>query len=230
MPNVIAWRARRSQIVRRPARLRRAIAVPTARMSRPVIGLTGGIGSGKSTVAAMLAELGADVIDTDKVGHEVYRPGTEGFRQVTAAFGADVVAPDGGIDRRRLAAKVFADPGALQRLNAIVHPLIGLAVREWLLRAQAEPRTTPIVVEAPVLMEAGWRFFDEVWVVVVEPETAVARVTGSRSVTADEVHRRLAAQMSNDERVRLADRVIRNDGDLAALRAQVEAAWRAISV
>lgn len=198
-------------------------------MARPVIGLTGGIGSGKSTVAAMLAELGADVIDTDKVGHDVYRPGTEGFRQVVAAFGNDVVAPDGTIDRRSLAAKAFADPDALKRLNAIVHPLIGLAVRDWLLRAQAEPRATPIVVEAPVLMEAGWRFFDEVWVVVVEPETAFARVTGSRDMAADEVRRRLAAQMSNDERARLADRVIRNDGDLGALRAEVEAAWRAVT-
>jgi dephospho-CoA kinase len=198
-------------------------------MARPVIGLTGGIGSGKSTVAKMLAELGADVIDTDKVGHDVYRPGTDGFRQVTTAFGQDIVAPGGGIDRRALAAKVFADPDALARLNAIVHPLIGLAVRDWLQRAQAEPATTPIVVEAPVLMEAGWRFFDEVWVVVVEPETAVARVTASRDMTADEVRRRIAAQMSNAERERLADRVIRNDGDLAELRAQVEAAWRAVA-
>jgi dephospho-CoA kinase len=198
-------------------------------MARPVIGLTGGIGSGKSTVAAMLAELGADVIDTDKVGHDVYRAGTEGFRQVMAAFGRDIVASDGSIDRRALAARVFADPEALRRLNAIVHPLIGLAVRDWLQRAQAEPRTAPIVVEAPVLMEAGWRFFDEVWVVVVEPETAVARVTAARDMTADEVRRRLAAQMSNAERVRLAYRVIHNDGDLDALRVEVEAAWRAIT-
>src|SRR5215468_9405576 len=117
--------------------------------ARRVIGLTGGIGSGKSTVAAMLADLGADIIDTDKVGHEVYRPGTEGFRQVTAAFGPGVIAADGTIDRRALAARVFADPQALKRLNAIVHPLIGLAVRDWLVRVQ-EAGTTPIVVEAPV--------------------------------------------------------------------------------
>jgi len=198
-------------------------------MARPVIGLTGGIGSGKSTVAAMLAELGADVIDTDKVGHDVYRPGTEGFRQVTQAFGGDILAADGTIDRRLLAAKVFADPDALRRLNAIVHPLIGLAVRDWLQRVQAGPKTTPIVVEAPVLMEAGWQFFDEVWVVIVEPETAVARVTASRAMTADEVRSRIAAQMSNAERIRRAQRVIRNDGDLPALRAEVEAAWRAVT-
>jgi dephospho-CoA kinase len=197
--------------------------------ARPVIGLTGGIGSGKSTVAAMLAELGADVIDTDKVGHDVYRPGTDGFRQVTEAFGQDVVGEDGTIDRRALAAKVFADPAALRRLNAIVHPLIGIAVRDWLVRARAAPGSSPIVVEAPVLMEAGWRFFDEVWVVIVKPETAIARVTASRTMTADEVRRRLDAQLTNAERVKLADRVIENDGTLDDLRERVRDAWRAVT-
>jgi dephospho-CoA kinase len=194
-----------------------------------VIGLTGGIGSGKSTVAAMLAELGADVIDTDKVGHDVYRPGTDGFRQVTEAFGQDVVGADGTIDRRALAAKVFADPAALRRLSAIVHPLIGIAVRDWLVRAQEAPGSSPIVVEAPVLMEAGWRFFDEVWVVIVKPETAIARVTASRTMTADEVRHRLDAQLSNAERVKLADRVIENDGTLDDLRERVRDAWHAIT-
>ena len=196
---------------------------------RRVIGLTGGIGSGKSTVAAMLAELGADVIDTDKLGHEAYRPGTAGFRQVTEAFGRHIVAADGTIDRRALAAKVFADPAELRRLNAIVHPLIGLAVRNWLVRAQAAPRSAPIVVEAPVLMEAGWRFFDEVWVVIVKPETAIARVTASRDMTADEVRRRIDAQLSNAARVKLADRVIENDGTLDDLRERVREAWHAVT-
>jgi dephospho-CoA kinase len=194
-----------------------------------VIGLTGGIGSGKSTVAGMLGALGAEVIDTDKVGHEVYRPGTDGFRQVTEAFGRAVVGADGSIDRRALAARVFTDPEALRRLNAIVHPLIGVAVRDRLADAQAGPGTTPIVVEVPMLMEAGWRFFDEVWVVIVDPETAVARVTASRDMTAEEVRRRIGTQMSNAERERLADRVIHNDGTVDELRAEVSAAWRAIA-
>jgi dephospho-CoA kinase len=198
--------------------------------SRRVIGLTGGIGSGKTTAAGMLAELGADVLDSDKVGHDVYRPGTDGFRQVTDAFGPDIVAADGTIDRRTLGAKVFGDPEALRQLNAIVHPLIGVAIRDWLRRAQAEPKATPIVIEAAVLMEAGWQFFDEVWVVVVEPETAIARVMASRGMTADEVRSRLAVQMSNDERVRRADRVIHNDGSPAELRARVEEAWRTVAV
>lgn len=197
--------------------------------SRRVIGLTGGIGSGKTTVAGILAELGADVLDSDKVGHDVYRPGTDGFRQVTEAFGRDIVAADGTIDRRKLGARVFGDPEALRRLNAIVHPLIGLAVRDWLQQAQAEPKTTPIVIEAAVLMEAGWQFFDEVWVVIVEPETAIARVMASRGMTADEVRSRLAVQMSNEERVRRANRVIDNDGTPAELRARVEEAWRTVA-
>ena len=193
-----------------------------------LVGLTGGIGSGKSTVAAMLAELGAAVIDTDKVGHEVYRPGTEGFRQVVDAFGTDIVAADGTIDRRRLGARVFDDPAALARLNAIVHPLIGEHTRRWMQTALAESGGRPVVVEAPVMLEAGWRFFDRVWVVVVSPEVAIARVTASRGLSRDEVQRRLAAQMSNAERERAADLVIRNDGTLAELRAQVEAGWRGL--
>src|SRR5262245_56189573 len=95
----------------------------------PIIGLTGGIGSGKSTVATMLGELGAAVIDADKVGHDVYRPGTDGFRRVVETFGTDVVAADGTIDRRRLGARVFADRAELARLNALVHPLIGDEIR-----------------------------------------------------------------------------------------------------
>jgi dephospho-CoA kinase len=196
---------------------------------RRVIGLTGGIGSGKSTVAAMLAELGATVIDADKVGHDVYRPGTEGFRLVVDAFGADVVAADGTIDRRVLGARVFADPAALRRLNAIVHPLIGADIRDRLMRAQDEPTSAPIVVEAAIMMEAGWTFFDEVWVVVVEPATAIARVTASRGMTPDEVQRRIDAQMTSAERRSRATRVIENDGTPAALRAAVEAAWRSVS-
>jgi dephospho-CoA kinase len=195
----------------------------------PVVGLTGGIGSGKSTVAAMLGELGAVVIDADKVGHDVYRPGTDGFARVVEAFGPDVVAADGTIDRRRLGARVFADRAELARLNAIVHPLIGDEIRRRMQAAFAEHPRTPIVVEAAIMMEAGWRFFDRVWVVVVSPEVAIARVTASRGLSRADVEQRLAAQLSNAERERRADLIIRNDGTLAELRAQVEAAWQGLS-
>lgn len=195
-----------------------------------LIGLTGGIGSGKTTVARMLATLGASIIDADAVGHDVYRPGTEGFTQVVAAFGPDVVGADGRIDRAVLGPRVFADPAALARLNAIVHPRIGAEIRQQVDAALAADSTRPVVVEAAIMLEAGWRFFERTWVVIVRRETAVARVMASRGLSREEVERRLDAQMSNEERRRFADRVIENDGDLAALRAQVDDAWASLRV
>ena len=197
-------------------------------MAAALIGLTGGIGSGKSTVASLLAELGASVIDADTVGHDVYRPGSEGFRLVRDTFGAEVVAADGTIDRARLGARVFGDAGALARLNALLHPLIGEEIRRRIATAQAARPGAPVVVEAAIMLEAGWRFFDRIWVMVVERETAVARVMASRGLDRDAVERRIDAQMTNAERRRHADLVIENDGTPADLRARVEAAWRSI--
>ena len=193
-----------------------------------VIGLTGGIGSGKSTVAALLAELGAQIIDADRVGHDVYLPGTEGFRRVVEAFGPTIVGPDGRIDRSTLGSIVFADPGALARLNALVHPLIGEEIRRRIARALEVGDGRPVVVEAAIMLEAGWRFFDRIWLVTVCPETAVARVVASRGLAPDAVRARLAAQMPDAERRRLADLVLENEGTPQALRARVEAAWRAL--
>ena len=193
----------------------------------PVIGLTGGIGSGKSSVAAILGGLGAHVIDADKIGHEVYLPGTDGHRRVLEAFGTGVVAADGTIDRRALGAIVFADRAALGRLNGLVHPLIGEEIRRRI--AAAINCRQPIVIEAAIMMEAGWRFFDRIWVVMVARETAIARVVASRGIDRTDVERRLAAQMSDEERRRLADLVIENDGTPAELRAKVEAAWRSLA-
>ena len=202
-------------------------AVATAGMTPPVIGLTGGIGSGKSTVAAMLAELGAQVIDADRIGHEVYRPGSDGFARVVEAFGPGVVAAEGTIDRKALGAVVFADPDARARLNAIVHPLIAAEIAARV--AQAGPSAAPLVIEAAIMLEAGWRHLVErVWVVSVDRETAIARTMAARGLSRAEVERRLGAQMPDAERRRLADVVIENDGTLAELRAQVEAAWRTV--
>jgi dephospho-CoA kinase len=193
----------------------------------PVVGLTGGIGSGKSTVAAILAELGGHVIDADKIGHEVYRPGTEGFRAVVDAFGAGVVGADGTIDRRVLGGIVFADEAARMRLNALVHPLIGREIARRIEAARGEER--PIVVEAALLLEAGWRpLIDQVWLVSVPRETAIARLIASRGLTRVEVERRLDAQVTDAARRPLADVVIDNDGSPEALRTQVESAWRTL--
>ena len=194
-----------------------------------MIGLTGGIGSGKSTVAAILDELGAHVIDADKIGHEVYLPGTDGQRRVVEAFGRGVVAADGTIDRRALGAIVFANRAALARLNAIVHPLIGEEIRRRIAAAMGDGTGKPIVIEAAIMMEAGWQFFDRVWVVTVPPETAIRRVVDARGVDRADVERRLAAQMSDEERRRRADLVIENDGTPAELRAKVCAAWRSLA-
>jgi len=197
-------------------------------VAQRVIGLTGGIGSGKSTVAAILGELGARVIDADKIGHEVYLPGTVGFTRVVDAFGRGVVAADGTIDRRALGTIVFADPAARARLNAIVHPLIGEALATRLTAEASSP--VPVVIEAAIMLEAGWRgLVERVWVVSVSRETAIARVTASRGLTREEVERRLDAQMPDAERRRLADLVIENDGTPGALRARVEAAWRTVA-
>lgn len=204
------------------------LSASDGRVAAALIGLTGGIGSGKSTVASIVSELGASVIDADRVGHDVYLPGSEGFRLVREAFGDGIVAADGTIDRKALGARVFADPAQLARLNALVHPLIGAEIRRRIDAARAAAPERPIVVEAAIMLEAGWRFFDRVWIVVVSPEVAITRVMASRGLAREEVEARLAAQMSNDERRRHADLVIENDGSLAALRTQVEAAWRGV--
>lgn len=191
------------------------------------IGLTGGIGSGKSVVARMLAERGAEVIDADSVGHDIYRPGTAGWSRVVEAFGRDIVAPDGSIDRKKLGARVFADPNELRRLNSIVHPLIAGEVRDRIERARAEGRVDAVVVEAAVLLEARWNeLVDEVWVVVATPELATSRIVRDRGLTAEEVRRRIGSQLADEERIAAADLVIRNTGTLEELRETVDKAWR----
>ena len=196
-------------------------------MRPTTIGLTGGIGSGKSTVATILADLGAVVINADTVGHDVYRPHTDGWRQVIAAFGSSIVRPDQTIDRPALGAIVFADPAQLRRLNAIVHPLIAADIRRRIDALRAEGSGTTIVVEAAVLIEAGWqRLVDTVWLVVASPAAVTQRITAQRGLSAGDVARRIDSQLSDNERRRFADVVIENTGSLDALRHEVERRWR----
>ncbi len=190
------------------------------------VGVTGGIGSGKSSAVEVLAELGATVIDADRVGHEVYAPGTIGFDQVVAAFGSGVVGDDGAIDRKRLGAIVFGDPAALARLNAVVHPLIRAGVAERVAAARAVGRA-PIVVEAALLIEAKWdALVDEVWLVVAGREVIEARLTQQRGMDPAAVAARIKAQLSDEERRARADVVIDNSGTRDQLRAQIERLWR----
>jgi len=190
-----------------------------------VIGLTGGIASGKSLVSKRLAELGALVIDADKLGHETYRQGTETYRAVIEAFGPEVVGPDGEIDRRALGAKVFGDPAARRRLEAVVWPAIRRLAQERLDVLRREG-TQVVVLEAAVLIEAGWTdIVDEVWLVVASPETARARLAGRNGLTAEQAGARIRAQLTNEERRPHAQVIIENDGSLEELRRAVDEAW-----
>jgi len=195
-------------------------------MRARAIGLTGGIGSGKSTVATILEELGARVIHADTVGHEVYLPHTEGWLQVTAAFGRDILSPDDTIDRRKLGALVFGDPTALARLNAIVHPLIAAEIGRRIAAHRSLGTTTPVVIEAAILIEANWvSLVDEVWLVVATRNAVVDRVAAQRGLSAAEIGVRIDAQLSDTERRRAAHQVIENLGSLHDLRATVRALW-----
>ena len=189
------------------------------------IGLTGGIGSGKSAVADILRELGAFVIDADAVAHEVYRPGSDGWREVVEAFGGEVAGPSGEIDRRKLAAIVFGDTAQVERLNRIVHPRTRDLVAERLGQAEKSGETAA-VVEAPLLFEAGWEdMFDEVWVVAAPEDTSVRRVAEARGIGAESVRSRMRAQMSNEDRLDRADAAIDNSRSLDDLRGSVTEAW-----
>ncbi|MBI3248017.1 MAG: dephospho-CoA kinase [Deltaproteobacteria bacterium] len=193
------------------------------------IGLTGGIGSGKSTISQILAALGAFVIDADKVGHEIYLPGKEAWRQVTAAFGQDILAPDRTIDRKKLGALVFGSDAARKQLNSIVHPLMFQDIRRRIDEKRAEGFTQPIVVEAAILIEANWLpLTDEVWVVVTNKNAVIDRVTTQRGMAAKDTEARIASQLSDAERLKHAHFVIANDGSQEELERKVQDAWQRI--
>jgi dephospho-CoA kinase len=194
-----------------------------------ILGLTGGIGAGKSVVGGILRELGAYVIDTDKVGHRVYEPGSEGWRRIVETFGEGVLAPDRTIDRKRLGAIVFGDETQRRALNAIVHPLIFQEIMREISARRAAGFTGHIVLEAPILVEAkGTGMVDRIWVVTAPRAAVEERLTSARGLTRAEIAARAGAQLADAERRRHADLVIENDGDLTALRAAVEAAWRTL--
>jgi dephospho-CoA kinase len=191
------------------------------------IGLTGGIGSGKSTAAKILAELGAPIIDADKVGHEIYLPATPAYREIVAAFGESILAPDGTIDRRKLGPIVFTDPAALGRLNAIVHPKMYARMGEMVAAMRGAGETRPIVVEAAILIEANWQpLFDEIWLVTAARERVIERIERDRGLRPEQTEARIRAQLSDEERRRHATAEIRNDRTLDELRATITRLWR----
>jgi dephospho-CoA kinase len=184
------------------------------------VGLTGGIGSGKSTVARMLVELGAVLIDGDALAREVVARGTPGLAQVVEEFGSELLTPDGDLDRAALGRIVFSDEAARRRLEAITHPLIFQKYAE--LEAAAPPGAL-VVHDIPLLAESGRAgTFDEVIVVDAPPELQVERMVRDRGWTGEEAESRIAAQASRDDRLAIATYVIENTGTLDDLRTQVE--------
>ncbi|MBW3618845.1 MAG: dephospho-CoA kinase, long form [Actinobacteria bacterium] len=193
-----------------------------------LVGLTGGIGSGKSTVAARLAELGTHVVDADVVAREVVEPGTPGLADIVDRFGPDVVAPDGSLDRAALAAIVFSEEEARTALNAITHPRIADRIAQHIAahaRAERdEPRQRIVVIDHPLLLETGQAAaFPAVVVVLAPEELRLERVVTSRGMDPDDARARLRAQVDDDARRSAATHVITNDGDLPHLYAQVDA-------
>ena len=195
-----------------------------------VVGLTGGIASGKSTAAKLLGELGAQVIDADVLGHEAYNPGTTAFQAVVQAFGEDIVAEDGSINRRALGGRVFGNDVALKRLTDIVWPEIRRLAELEIHKIRGENPTAVIVLEAAVLFEAGWEdIADEIWVVVVEPEIAIERAMQRDGADRSAIEARINSQLSNEERTAKAHLIIDNSEDEEALVSRVKAAWKHVA-
>jgi dephospho-CoA kinase len=192
----------------------------------PAVGLTGGIGSGKSEVARRFAALGAVIVDSDVIAREVVEPGTEGLARITEEFGSQVLGSDGTLDREALAAVVFGDDEARARLSAILHPLIGMRALEAVAAAEKRDPDAVVVQDIPLLVEAGLADHYPVVVVVDTPEeTQLERLTTVRGMTEADARARVASQATREQRLAAATYVIANDGDLDALQARVEQVW-----
>lgn len=190
------------------------------------IGLTGNIATGKSTVAQMLVALGAEHIDADRVAHEMIAPDGPAYDEVIAAFGEQILAPDGRIDRGKLGALVFSDEAAMARLESLVHPPTIEAVARRIAASDA-----PVVaVEAIKLLESGMAAsYEAIWVATCAPATQLARLMSGRDLSREDARQRIEAQPPQEAKIARADVVIDTDGALAETRVQVAAAWRRIS-
>jgi dephospho-CoA kinase len=190
------------------------------------IGLTGGIGSGKSTVAEILGGFGAPILDADKIAHTTYAPGGPAYDAVVAAFGGQIVAPDRTIDRKQLGSIVFGKPEQLKKLTSIVWPATYEAIRRKVAELRASGAKLPIVVEAAILIEANWQpLFDEIWLVRAPREQAVARIERQRGLKPAETEARIRAQLSDEQRAKHASLVIENNGSLDQLRELLKSVW-----
>jgi dephospho-CoA kinase len=195
-----------------------------------VIGLTGNIGSGKSTVARRLQSLGAKIIDADQIAREVVQPGTPALQDIASNFGPGVLDSAGGLDRKKMASIVFADPRAIVILNQITHPRIIDEVNRKIDKFKREAKTSAgsgvLVIDAPLLIEVGLdHIVDEVWVVKVDRKVQIARLAKRDGLTPEEALRRIAAQMPQEDKIKCATRVIDNSGEKSETIKQVDRSW-----
>ena len=189
------------------------------------IGLTGGIGTGKSSVTEAFQSLGAAVINADLLGHDAYLPGTIGFEEVVTEFGQEIVGSDGQIDRKKLGPIVFSDSVKMDRLNEIMHPLIRDLIYERLVSLESSQNKVA-VVEAAILIEAGWKsLFDEIWVVISDREEVINRLGVRNGLSREDAVKRIDSQMSNNERIEHGDVVVENTGSMEDLQTRVNSLW-----
>ena len=189
------------------------------------IGLTGGIGTGKSSVTEAFQSLGAAVINADLLGHDAYLPGTIGFEEVVTEFGQEIVGSDGQIDRKKLGPIVFSDSSKMDRLNEIMHPLIRDLIYERLVSLESSQNKVA-VVEAAILIEAGWKsLFDEIWVVISDREEVINRLGVRNGLSREDALKRIDSQMSNNERIEHGDVVVENTGSMEDLQTRVNSLW-----
>ena len=195
-----------------------------------VIGLTGGIGSGKSTVSQFLAELGAVILDADKIGHELYQPDTATWRELVKTFGSGILAENNTIDRKKLGAIVFSNAAELKQLNAIIHPRITKLLKQRIADYRRKGASV-IVLDAPVLFEANAKsLVEEVWVVVSDETNVITRAAARTGLKEEQIKARIRSQLSNEERINRAQVVIRNDGTKADLQKKVKELWEQLKV
>ena len=190
-----------------------------------VIGITGNIGSGKSTVCQILARLGATVLDADELGHEAYRPHSQTWQELITTFGKDILKPDEEIDRQKLGQIVFSHPIALAQLNRIVHPETYRMAQERIenLRRQG---AKALALEATLLIEAGWLdLVNEVWLVVTPESAVIHRLTSHEGINESQILARLKSQMPVEEKMKYADEIIYNDSDTSQLETKVSKLW-----
>jgi len=194
-----------------------------------LVGLTGGVATGKSTVSAMFAALGCLIIDADRLAREVVEPGQPAYAQIVSAFGRGVLRPDGGIDRKALGTVVFADPAARERLESFTHPAIRDRIRARLAELGAAGFEGVVILDAPVMVESGdSRDVDRLVVVTADEPAQVARQQARDGLGAEDARRRIRSQMPLDEKAQLADYLIDNSGELAATEARVREVHRAL--